>query len=1131
MSDSPLFASSQAGFRLASLEVLNWGTFHQKVWRLELDGRNSLLTGDIGSGKSTLVDAVTTLLVPSQRVAYNRAAGAESRERTLRSYVLGHYKSERGDSGNGGRPVALREPGTYSVILGRFENEALSQTITLAQVFWFKETVGQPARFYLVAERPMSIGDHFSDFGGDMKELRKRLREAGDTIFDSFSSYAAHFRRRFGIATEQALELFHQTVSMKSVGNLTGFVRSHMLEPFEVDTRIGALLEHFDDLSRAHEAILKAKRQVELLTPLVEKCDRHQEVALQVEELRAARDGLKPYFARLKIRLLDERLLRLQEELERCDRRIEGYVQAVRNLRQDEQELRRNIAQNGGERLERLSAEIERQGEEIARRKEKARRHGELLRQVDATPVRTLEEFLSQRERLASLRGKQESLGNDLKRQLRELGVEFEQGRAGFEELSSEIDSLRSRRNNLPARQVELRRRLCDELGLAEERLPFAGELIEVREQAREWEGAAERLLHGFGLSLLVPQEQYAQVAEWVDRTHLRGRLVYYRMRQDQRSSAPRSLHPDSLVHKLALKSDSPCYEWLERELSHRFDFACCESQEQFRREERALTRNGQIKGSRERHEKDDRHRIDDRARYILGWSNQAKIEALESDLERLGERLAGLGKRIAELQAQEERVGDRLKALAQLNEYRDFREIDWGSLTVQVQRLLDEKRTLQESSNVLQELQGRLARLEGELQEAEERLTKERDVRARTMQKQSDAHTTRGETQELLAGGDPTGDSSETNRRIAALRDELLADRKLTVESCDGQERDLRVELTARIDAADKQLSRLQERIVAEMGAFRAAFPQESQELDSSLAAAGAYRELLERLSSDDLPRFETQFKEMLNENTITEVANFQAQLQRERALIHERINVINDSLRGIDYNDGRYIQLEAQTTSDREIAEFRGDLRACTEGSLSGSEDDQYSERKFLEVKRIIERFRGREGLAEIDRRWTEKVTDVRNWFTFAASERWREDDSEFEHYSDSGGKSGGQKEKLAYTVLAASLAYQFGLAGAEPKARTFRLVVIDEAFGRGSDDSARYGLELFGRLGLQLLIVTPLQKIHVIEPFVANVGFVQNRDGRESLLRNLTIEEYRSERARHDEKYAPSPVRLAQ
>jgi uncharacterized protein YPO0396 len=60
---------------------------------------------------------------------------------------------------------------------------------------------------------------------------------------------------------------------------------------------------------------------------------------------------------------------------------------------------------------------------------------------------------------------------------------------------------------------------------------------------------------------------------------------------------------------------------------------------------------------------------------------------------------------------------------------------------------------------------------------------------------------------------------------------------------------------------------------------------------------------------------------------------------------------------------------------------------------------------------VKRIIDRFRGREGSAEIDRRWTRLVTDVRNWYVFSASERWREDGSEYEHYTDAGGKSGGQ------------------------------------------------------------------------------------------------------------------------
>ena len=48
------------GMRLHRFEVLNWGTFHESVWSLDASGENVLLTGDIGSGKSTLVDAITT---------------------------------------------------------------------------------------------------------------------------------------------------------------------------------------------------------------------------------------------------------------------------------------------------------------------------------------------------------------------------------------------------------------------------------------------------------------------------------------------------------------------------------------------------------------------------------------------------------------------------------------------------------------------------------------------------------------------------------------------------------------------------------------------------------------------------------------------------------------------------------------------------------------------------------------------------------------------------------------------------------------------------------------------------------------------------------------------------------------
>ncbi len=1103
-----------AGFRLQRLEVFNWGTFDGRVWTLHLDGKNSLLTGDIGSGKSTLVDAVTTLLVPSHRVAYNKAAGADSRERSLRSYVLGYYKSERQEALGSAKPVALRDFNSYSVVLGVFYNAGYDKTVTLAQVFWTKEANAQPARLFTACERDLSIATDFSGFGNEMVGLRKQLRSSGVALFDSFPPYGSWFRRRFGIDNEQALDLFHQTVSLKSVGNLTDFVRSHMLEPFDVAPRISALIRHFEDLNRAHEAVLKAKRQIEMLEPLVGDCERHRELAQTADNLRTCRDALRPWFATLKLDLLDKRLISLNEALTRHQVTIERLEEQRRAQQSQERDLRRTIAENGGDRIESISAEILQKKDELERRRQKASRYEELVRSLGQHPATTEEEFLRQRSETAHWRETAEEAEAEAQNDRTRTEVEFAQGRREYDQLQSEITGLKARISNIDEKQIAMRRSLCQALSLAEEEMPFAGELLQVREDERDWEGAVERLLHGFGLSLLVPDRFYAKVAEWVDRTHLRGRLVYFRVRERARGDLP-SLHADSLVRKLQVKPDSPFYDWIEREVAHRFDLACCLTQEQFRRETRAITQAGQIKAPGERHEKDDRHRLDDRRHYVLGWSNAEKIAALEKEAQQQETHLAELAGRISTLQEKQSALKERLSILSKLGEYTNFRELDWKPVAVAIARLETEKHELEAASDVLKTLTAQLTALEDELRKTEDQLDERKDKRSKTEQKISFAKELQQQAQALLAET-----AEDTARRFAMLegmRGEALGSQLLTVESCDNRERDMREWLTGKIDAEDKRLARLSEKIIRAMTEYRKDWPLETREVDVNIAAGPEFKAMLDQLQADDLPRFEGRFKELLNENTIREVANFQSQLARERETIKERIARINESLTQIDYNPGRFISLEAQMNLDADIREFQSELRACTEGALTGSEDAQYSESKFLQVKRIIERFRGREEHSDLDRRWTSKVTDVRNWFVFAASERWREDGSEHEHYADSGGKSGGQKEKLAYTVLAASLAYQFGLEWGAVRSRSFRFVVIDEAFGRGSDESAQYGLQLFAQLNLQLLIVTPLQKIHIIEPFVASVGFVHNDDGRNSVLRNLSIEEYRAEKQR--------------
>jgi len=1109
----PAVDRARTGMRLQRCEVLNWGTFHGAIWGLDLNGDNALLTGDIGSGKSTLVDALTTLLVPAQKIAYNKAAGAEARERDLRSYVFGYFKSERGDGGYAAKPVGLRDHRTCSVILGRFRNEAFGQDVTLAQVFWFREPQGQPSRFYVVADVKLSIAEHFQNFGGDVAALKKRLRAMPSVeIHDSFPPYGAAFRRRFGIQSDQALDLFHQTVSMKAVGNLTDFVRQHMLEPFDVEPRIDALIAHFDDLNRAHEAVLKAKAQIERLAPLVEDCDDFEKLTAEVLARREARDALRPYFAGLKAGLLRARLEALAAELERIAARAAALVARLNDRESQRDEVKRAIGENGGDRIESLRVEIERQARLRDERSKRANRYAELAAAAGLPNAVDADAFILNRRQLDSETSAIRDQEADVQNALTESEIEFRKFKAEHDELSREVESLRRRRSNIPGRTLTVREELCRALELTETDLPFVGELIEVRPEERAWEGAAERVLHGFALSLLVPDDVYADVAEWVDQTHIGDRLVYFRVR-DRRPSTGH-LHPFSLVRKLALKAESSFYGWLEGELARRFDYACCTTTDQFRREDRAITLSGQVKANGERHEKDDRHRLDDRTRYVLGWTNQAKIAALTAKIEEIEKRSAATGARIAQFKAKRQALSDRLATLSQLSVFDDFAELDWRPMAIEIDKLEQERKQLQEGSDILKMLIMQRSELDQEIQDITDRQQAATAERARIEERR------RVDREQLRIVGEEEGRADERLRetvfpRLDRLRAETQAEQRLTIETCDARERELRDWLQTQIDNEDRRIARLRDRIISAMQAYKATYPLETRDVDAAIEASGEYRVMLAALQTDDLPRFEARFKLLLNENTIREVANFQSQLARERETIRERIGRINQSLQGIAYNPGRYIVLEAEPNSDIEIRDFQQDLRACTEGALTGSADGDYSEGKFLQVKRIIERFRGREGSAELDKRWSRKVTDVRSWFVFSASERWREDDTEHEHYADSGGKSGGQKEKLAYTVLAASLAYQFGLEVGASQSRSFHFVLIDEAFGRGSDESTRYGLELFRELDLQLLVVTPLQKIHTIEPFVAAVGFVHNEGGRRSMLRNLSIEEYRQER----------------
>ena len=308
-----------SGFRFTRLEVYNWGTFNKKVHIIDPKGETSLLTGVNGSGKSTLVDAIITLLVPNTKRNYNLAGTEKKKERTEKSYVMGVYGRITGDSEQL-KVQRLRNDGEYSVLLAVFENRKSKNVITLAQFFWIDDN--QVKKVFIISDKKLNIERDFSHIE-NFKNLKTRLQSIeGVKIYEQFKNYSKTFCKEFGLVSEKALDLFNQTVAIKAIGNLNDFVRTNMLEKVDTLGRIEDLKLNYRNLTAGHEAIIKARRQLEQLVPIEKEIIIYKKLAKQITWFEHIIECCPYFFASEKALLLENsinvnevRVSQLKEEI------------------------------------------------------------------------------------------------------------------------------------------------------------------------------------------------------------------------------------------------------------------------------------------------------------------------------------------------------------------------------------------------------------------------------------------------------------------------------------------------------------------------------------------------------------------------------------------------------------------------------------------------------------------------------------------------------------------------------------------------------------------------------------------------------------------------------------------------
>lgn len=1109
-----------AGFKLDYMEVWNWGTFNDKVYRMTPHGNNSLLTGANASGKSTLIDALLALLVPLQNKRfYNQSSGAEKKgNRTDITYFFGNYgQQQEGESG--ATSLKLRDKSARSVLLATFNNSD-GRVVTLFQVRYYS---GEELRtVYGMAHKHLTISQNFATFDSNgvwRKRLEKELNTGSSKriveFFNGPKAYEEKMLLVFGMRSDKALTLFNQIVGVKVLNDLDSFIRDNMLEERDAEEKYKELRENFQNLMDAKTNIEKTKEQIRQLEPIDRLAEDVLLIEKSIKELQSEKDIISYWFAVRTVKLCQEHLERCKSELCQLDDTIKANNAEKRRL--DETKSSLEVAINSdsvGQQIKDIEKEIQNIKERFEERKKNEEKYNTLIHKLELPQGVDSSTFQSnkvtfQKKKVAL----QELLDNELAERKRHLQNEKEDIEANIKNHFETIKYLREHKNNISGRVAEIRDEIIQHIGATADEIPFIGELIRLKDDERKWESAIERILHNFALRLIVPEKYYRQVNEYVNNHNLRGRIVYQRYNYDAalREFVNRHAQDNSLLNKIEFKPNAQYIDWIEDRLYSEFNYTCVDTLEDFNHiNEKAVTKEGLIKAKGGKHEKDDRPEISRREHYVLGWDNREKIAAIKKEYDNLCRQVTAKKEEINELNNKRKETEERKETFSRLLDFEKFDDIDWQSYSIRINEKNEEKKQLESTNDRVKTLQQQLEKVKQTISEIEDRKENLYGSKALLQKDEEETQKRCSDNTNALASMNPVDvDEFENNHSellLVGLAD-MVARHKSLQNDIDNKIKNKQTEKNKKENEGRSKIiifKNPSEEITTKFRDWRS----DVNSLPDSVELISEYQTFLKKLNEEALPSFEKRFNKYLHETVINNIYTFRQFFKDWESLINKTINQLNSYLRDINFNvyPETYIQLESSKKRNVNINEFVQMLEKAIPNmrEINSTIDGQriHFEQHVLPLMQRLE-----------DEKWRKEVMDVRARFSYKAVEHYKADDQKRNTYESMGQLSGGEKAQQTYTILGSAIAYQFGLTkhGCDS---SFRFIAIDEAFRAQDEDKARYLISLCKQLHLQLLVVTPSDNIHIVEGDISYVHYVE-RKGNTSVLYNMPINQFKEER----------------
>ena len=1057
--------------KLTRIKLINWHYFSNET--ISVNG-SFLISGENGSGKSTILDAIQLVLTTNSR-RFNPAANERSK-RDLKGYV----RCKTGEEGN----TYHRTGSVISFVALEFYEESKERYFVIGVKLDSPDQDSDVQKKWFCEEGRL---DDIAFFDGNKPALDAAFKKNGKKILLDRSSASAkdRFKRRLGNLDDTFFDMIPKSLAFKPMDNVKSFINRFILPERQIE--INLLRENIRNLRELQEVIADIRCQIGKLKEILDEYDaicktdadiRVIDILLLIAKLEAVKKSYEDNLNRKTA--IEANVLQKQNEEKTLSARLEAEETTYR-------ELEIAAAQNECTRLiHSLEGEIKILSEREKPLCEKLEMLKAQVKSIDKAldvihtqcdselvSVKGLLSAETSAQERSNLLTVAEKIINDKKTQILN---ELYQKRNQSEELSNkltilkcEIEDLKKNRLTYPQSTVKLCRAITEELerrGIDSPARVFA-DLIEITDS--RWQNAVEGYLNTQRFNVIVDPQVYDIAAE-----------VYDRLKSEIESVA--------LVNTGALKLDMPDdAESLSAVVVSENRYAKayanyllnrvmrCETVFELKQHPIAITLECMLyQGKALRKIAEEVYHIP----YIGKYALKRQLEIKEAEYQALIEHKAILDAEI-----------NRLNRMLTTLEGCNFEIVrmnlssptEYASVKTQLREMklrVDEARR---DPSII-ELQLKADESRKRVQELDRQKTAVHDEITGLKRDIVDCEREAHEYSKQL---------TELERQIDDLSREHEAARDTARQKYSDHNRTKTADIIydnygRRRNVLVNQRKEQYERLLTLQNRFR------DGELGTGEQIISAYTDAYDALTRHDLIKYEEKLNRAKENCELEFRENFLARMRENIEQAEDIFKRLNRSLKSIYYGSDSYKFHLTSSKSKQGLYEMiTSDVNVGGLTLFSNVFEDKYQEEMDDLFSKLTESDENGEMILA-------EYTDYRSYLDYDIEILSKEGKSQF-FSKIHGEKSGGETQTPYYVAIAASFSQIYSIQ------ESARIVMLDEAFDKMDDDRIASMMQFFRSQNFQIILATPPAKMEVIGEYVDTI-LVAYRDGYSSI-----IEEY--------------------